>query len=570
MEFRVCVHPKLSEQCILTLDESKATYYPCDNIEARTTISLGDVIGADLKQTAHSGIPSRAGGSAAGSGDGEDSARPAGSDPSSSGAAGKRADAAATRVPPAVTVYYYPPSKGVRGRSRKRQVITFVFTRDSDVGDAEKFYAFVKAALKRGACSLSRGSRDSERFSRTLLVLINPRSGSGRAGHDFQHLVKPMLDEAAIAYEVRVTNHAGHATEIMKELNLDDWYGVVIVSGDGLTYEVYQGLMARPDWETAVRFPVGILPGGSGNALSCAVNSAAGEPILESRGLGRRGPAMLHATHVLLKHNIVPMDLVAVDTLDGRVYSFLSVTWGIIADVDIESESYRSLGNMRFTIGAIARILRLRKYRGKVYYLPIERYRKLGHAAAAVPAEALAAPAADSQATADAQAAAEPPGAAAGPPDAEASPPASEGEPAPFVMPSLNDPVPADWKMVDTEFITVAACYQTHLGPDAIVSTVMTFDAGYIDLLMCPAKGVTRSDVMDVFKRMEKPHPPPADPRQEWPIERVRVAAFRIEPEPLPGVIDGGNLMVDGERMRFGRIQGHVMPAAAQLMAKRL
>ncbi len=51
------------------------------------------------------------------------------------------------------------------------------------------------------------------------------------------------------------------------------------------------------------------------------------------------------------------MDLAAVDTVTGRLYSFLSVTWGLIADVDIESERYRSLGGARFTIGAMARMI---------------------------------------------------------------------------------------------------------------------------------------------------------------------------------------------------------------------
>ena len=53
----------------------------------------------------------------------------------------------------------------------------------------------------------------------------------------------------------------------------------------------------------------------------------------------------------------MPMDLVAVDTINERIYSFLSVTWAIIADVDIESERYRGLGGARFTVGALARIL---------------------------------------------------------------------------------------------------------------------------------------------------------------------------------------------------------------------
>ena len=51
------------------------------------------------------------------------------------------------------------------------------------------------------------------------------------------------------------------------------------------------------------------------------------------------------------------MDLVAVDTSKKRLYSFLSVAWGIIADVDIESERYRRLGNARFTVGAVVRIV---------------------------------------------------------------------------------------------------------------------------------------------------------------------------------------------------------------------
>ena len=34
-------------------------------------------------------------------------------------------------------------------------------------------------------------------------------------------------------------DHAGHGTEMMKTINRKEYYGVVIVSGDGLIYEVY-------------------------------------------------------------------------------------------------------------------------------------------------------------------------------------------------------------------------------------------------------------------------------------------------------------------------------------------
>lgn len=40
------------------------------------------------------------------------------------------------------------------------------------------------------------------------------------------------------------------------------------------------------------------------------------------------------------------------------------------SDVDIESEAYRWMGSLRFTIGTIVRIIGLRYYRGRISYLP--------------------------------------------------------------------------------------------------------------------------------------------------------------------------------------------------------
>ena len=40
--------------------------------------------------------------------------------------------------------------------------------------------------------------------------------------------------------------------------------------------QVINGLMSRPDWQDAMKLPVGCIPGGSGNALSCAINYSAG------------------------------------------------------------------------------------------------------------------------------------------------------------------------------------------------------------------------------------------------------------------------------------------------------
>jgi hypothetical protein len=52
--------------------------------------------------------------------------------------------------------------------------------------------------------------------------------------------------------------------------------------------------------------------------------------------------------------------------------SFLSLSWSIVADLDIESEKWRCCGSFRFTWGAIVRTCGLRKYRGRLWYLPVE------------------------------------------------------------------------------------------------------------------------------------------------------------------------------------------------------
>ncbi len=63
-------------------------------------------------------------------------------------------------------------------------------------------------------------------------------------------------------------------------------------------------------------------------------------------------------TFNLVKSKPEPFDLVSVQLADNKIVKcFLSLEWAFIADLDLESESYRYLGNLRFTIGAINRIL---------------------------------------------------------------------------------------------------------------------------------------------------------------------------------------------------------------------
>ena len=179
-----------------------------------------------------------------------------------------------------------------------------------------------------------------------------------------------MLAEADIRYKLIITEKQGHGEEIIRDAsNLSDFDAIVAASGDGLVHEIINGLMKRPDREQVGKIPLLSLPVGSANALSAM-------RCFKSREITKTNQIM-HATFVAVKRKAnqagKPMDLIVVDCPDGRLYSCLWFSWGIIADIDIESESMRYLGGTRFLVETIARVVNLRHYRGKISFLPSDR-----------------------------------------------------------------------------------------------------------------------------------------------------------------------------------------------------
>ncbi|KAG7469405.1 hypothetical protein MATL_G00128530 [Megalops atlanticus] len=275
-------------------------------------------------------------------------------------------------APPLLVLYWYPPGKRRKGVSRRRQVRAYLA---ESRAEAEKWTAAVQCLLRGVSVSASTEfSRSLLPRPRRLLLLVNPFSGRGQAMQWCQTHILPMIREANISYNLIQTERQNHARELIREISLPEWDGIVIVSGDGLLHEVINGLMERPDWEQAIKTPVGILPCGSGNALAGSINHYAGYDMC------LREPLLLNCCFLLCRGGVRPMDLVSVTTSPSsshngrpaprRLFSFLSVAWGFVSDVDIESERYRGLGSARFTLGTLVRLASLRSYKGRLSYLP--------------------------------------------------------------------------------------------------------------------------------------------------------------------------------------------------------
>ena len=77
--------------------------------------------------------------------------------------------------------------------------------------------------------------------------------------------------------------------------------------------------------------------------------------------------SIFHSAFLAIKGSVIPMDATHITRQSGPpIYSFMNVALGIIADIDIESESCRGCGSCRFDMYGAWRSVKLRRYRGKV------------------------------------------------------------------------------------------------------------------------------------------------------------------------------------------------------------
>ena len=87
---------------------------------------------------------------------------------------------------------------------------------------------------------------------------------------------------------------------------------------------------------------------------------------------------MVEAGFVIARGATQPLDIATCEgpgsspQVPQTFYSFLSLSWAIVADIDIESEAYRCCGPARFEVSTVQRILCMRRYYGRLSYLPAD------------------------------------------------------------------------------------------------------------------------------------------------------------------------------------------------------
>ncbi|KAK8858569.1 hypothetical protein IAR55_002798 [Kwoniella newhampshirensis] len=181
---------------------------------------------------------------------------------------------------------------------------------------------------------------------RRVLLLVNPVGGKGKAKSIVHDAVMPILEAAGCVVDKRETTHRLHAEEIAREIELD--YDVIATSsGDGLVYEVINGLAVRSDARRALQIPVAPIPTGSANAV-----------CINLFGVEDTFNIPLSCLNVI-KGRRLPIDLCSVLLLPSmtRRFSFLSAATGLMVDLDIGTENLRWMGDARFTVGFLRGIV---------------------------------------------------------------------------------------------------------------------------------------------------------------------------------------------------------------------
>ncbi|KAK3013404.1 hypothetical protein RJ639_009465, partial [Escallonia herrerae] len=208
---------------------------------------------------------------------------------------------------------------------------------------------------------------DSFDRPKKLLIFVNPYGGRKSASKIFVDDVKPLLDDANVEYTVQETKYQLHAKEVAQTLDLSKFDGIICVSGDGILVEVINGLLERDDWKTAIRTPLGVVPAGTSNGMVKSLLDSVGDPCTAA-----------HAVLAIVRGHKRSLDVATILQDETKYFSVLMFAWGLVADIDIESEKYRWMGSARIDFYAIQRILRLRKYNGCISFVPAPGFEAFG------------------------------------------------------------------------------------------------------------------------------------------------------------------------------------------------
>ncbi|KAK9366287.1 ATP-NAD kinase-like domain-containing protein [Lipomyces kononenkoae] len=380
--------------------------------------------------------------------------------------------------------------------------------------------SFLVDAQSERACEdwidnlLSKAYKNTIRNKR-LLVLINPFGGQGTAMPRYMKYSAPMLAAARCRVDEIETKYKGHALELVENMEgLEHKYdAIVCCSGDGIPHEVFNGLSKRTDVAAGFKVPVCQLPCGSGNALCL---NLVGSNDLQ------------FATLSVIKGIPISVDLCSLTQDNKRYITFLSQALGMIADCDLGTENMRWMGESRFTVGLIMRVLSGAKYPCRVSV-------RISHESRTQIRQVYQEHKNKQQIS------------------------TSEHSQLPELKyGTVRDPVPEDWKTIDSSSLAVFYVGKMPwVSSDALFFPAALPRDGYLDMILIDSS-IPKKEIFSILLGVaEGKH---FDSKY---LHYYKVDAYRIEPKAHSGYIS-----IDGESFNFTPFQVELHPGLGTLLSR--
>lgn len=189
-----------------------------------------------------------------------------------------------------------------------------------------------------------------------VIVIINPFGGRKKGELIYRKRIEPILKKANVERDIHLTTGMGDAFEYLKKGRWDSYEALMVIGGDGLLHECINGLIKNASRNVST-LSICAIPAGTSNAVA--------------RSLGLVDP--LQATLRLLQRRIKPRGLLCYDLgREEKIFGIMAMMWGLLADIDLEGDSYRWMGRLRLYLSSLMRICRMRKYAATLKIIPIK------------------------------------------------------------------------------------------------------------------------------------------------------------------------------------------------------
>ncbi|XP_015578185.1 sphingosine kinase 1 isoform X2 [Ricinus communis] len=246
-----------------------------------------------------------------------------------------------------------------------------------------------------------------------------------------------------------------------------------------------------------------MVPAGTSNGMAKSLLDSVGEPCKAS-----------NAVLAIIRGHKCSLDVATILQGETKFFSVLMLSWGLVADIDIESEKYRWMGSARIDFYAVQRIFHLRHYNGCISFVPAPGFETYG-----VPTSYNAESTSKQEQPLKTQ----------------------HG----YQGPDVNL-VNLDWRMISGPFVSIWLHNVPWGGEDVMAAPDAKFSDGYLDLILiqqCPKLSLLAlMTALNNGDHVKSPY-----------VIYLKVKAFILEPGPrTDDPTKGGIIDVDGEVLARG------------------